>query len=283
MKEVTVLLENLMHNKYAWAVLSIIAIVSQVKNKEKKQISYILKNYSLIRSRNKKFEKLSFNYDGKSIDNICVSRFTIWNSGNRTLNNSDMVKSKELMIRASENVRILDVSIIKETETTNNFIVELIDERTATITFDYIDKNDGIVLQIIHDGIEDSLDLSAKIKGGEKIKNVLNTKQNYIDKINTEIMIKFFNLLYVVLLLFLFVMALLNTISIWNYDLQKFLYFPKDYSTIEKAALKKAIAWLSIILWLYWFFMAFLVFSKLKRLYMFGVPKKLKQYSNFKN
>ena len=125
------MLETLMHSPIAWAILAVITIISLAyaiicnqKNKEKKEFSYCLRSRTLIRKKKAKFEKLSIVYGGKQIDDLCVSNFTIWNSGNKTLNASDMVTSKELTITALEDDKILDVEILKCSEETNKFSLQ---------------------------------------------------------------------------------------------------------------------------------------------------------------
>ena len=166
------MLEKLMDSPIAWAILAIIAIVSfiyaiicQQKNKEKKEFSFCLKSNHLIRGKRSKFEKLSITYDGQQIEDLCVSKFTVWNSGNRTLNRTDMVESKELTISVTDECRILDVELIACSDETNGFSVKIENEHTVKVLFEYADKKDGAVIQIIHTGTNESLKIECKIKG----------------------------------------------------------------------------------------------------------------------
>lgn len=171
------MLEQLKDNPYAWAVLALVAIMSLVyaiicqhKNKKKFELTYVVKSNELIRNSQCNFEKLSIFYDGKSIDNLCVSKIAIWNSGNTLLNKSDIVDGKELTISTSKGNMILEINIISKTEDTNNFSIISVDEQTKIINFDYADIKDGITIQAIHTGGSKDIDISCKIKGGRPLK-----------------------------------------------------------------------------------------------------------------
>ena len=171
------MLEQLKDNPYAWAVLSLVAILSLVyaiicqhKNKKKIELTYVVKSNELIQNSKCNFEKLAIFYDGKSIDNLCISKIAIWNSGNTLLNKSDIVDGKELTISTSKENMILEINIISKTEDTNNFSIISVDEQTKIINFDYADIKDGITIQAIHTGGSKDIDISCKIKGGRPLK-----------------------------------------------------------------------------------------------------------------
>ena len=170
------MIKELMNNPWAWGVLSVITILSflyavycQQKNKEKKEISYAQKSTVLVQNKKSKYQKLSLCYDRDSVDNICVSRFAIWNSGNKVLQTTDMAKSKEIKITLAKEKKILEASIIASTDETNKFSVNVQDENTIIIPFDYIESKDGVVVQIIHTGLNNDLAISCKIKGGKSL------------------------------------------------------------------------------------------------------------------
>ena len=94
----------------------------------------------------------------------------IWNSGNITINNTDIVKTRELTFATDEENVILDAEILGVSEETNKFSLLFIDNKTVKLIFDYLDKKDGIVIQIIHTGLSENLLLSCKIKGGLPLK-----------------------------------------------------------------------------------------------------------------
>ena len=173
-------LEELMDNPYAWLILSvctvfsvIYAIYAGVKGKDKKQISYIVNTHEIVQAGKNMIPEFQISYRGQTIDDLTVTRFAIWNSGNRLLNSNDIVDTKPLSITSNDDgPDILDASIIKRSEESNKFTIDKKSAHCAELQFDYIDKQDGIIVQILHTGSAKNISLSTLIKGGKKLKNV---------------------------------------------------------------------------------------------------------------
>lgn len=173
-------LEQLQENPYAWLILSLISvfgiffsIYTWIANKEKKQISYMINTYEIVRAGKNVIPEFEISYRGKIIDDLTVTRFAIWNSGNRLLNSNDIVDTRPLSITSNDDgPDILDASIIKRSEESNKFIVDKKNSHCAELKFDYMDKQEGIIVQILHTGSAKDISLSTLIKGGKKLKNV---------------------------------------------------------------------------------------------------------------
>lgn len=284
------MLEKLMDSPIAWAILSILAVVSfiyaiicQHKNKEKKEFSYCLKSNSLIRGKKSKFEKLSITYDGQQINDFCVSKFTIWNSGNKTLNHTDMVDSKELTVFVTDECSVLDVELIACSEETNNFSVKIENEHAVKVIFEYADKKEGVVIQIIHTGTDEDIQIDCKIKGGNPIKNVVNeTAPKLIGKIvNKDIYRKVCVISIGIMIVLLFVMSILNAISIFNPQLQAILLSPtmSPIESVQEAQTSAII--MSVIFFVYSVITGAMYIPLVKKYFNMGIPKKLKKYSDF--
>lgn len=176
----------LMQNPYAWALLSfctlfsvILAIWTYLKGKKKLEISCFCNTNEIVKSGRKLISDLQLLYHEKTIDNLAITRYAIWNSGNDVLNYSAIVETKPLQIIVSndDDVEILDAMILTQSEKTNNFVLEEINCKYVKIRFEYIEKNDGIVVQLIHTGGKHSLTVDCKIKGGKKV-NSLNGQES---------------------------------------------------------------------------------------------------------
>ena len=242
-------------------------------------------------------------YANRQIDDLCVSRFTIWNSGNKTLNASDMVTSKELTICAGEESQILDAELIACSEETNKFSVQIVDEHTVKIPFDYVDRREGLVVQVLHTGTDETLKIACKIKGGLPMRNFINeTIPRIIFKITSRLMTsKASSFAYIVMLLLLLGFALYETLLAFGVDLhatrvestiettlsastdvseaaETTLSAPKDMGeNMHKHLLS------SIILWLYFLFYFLLSLPVLKMRLKIGVPNVLRKHSSFDN
>lgn len=284
------MLEKLMDSPIAWAILAVIAIASfiyaiicQRINKERKEISYCLNSNSLIRGKKSKFEKLSIAYDGQQIDALCVSRFTIWNSGNKTLNRTDMVDSKELTISVVDKRKILDVELIACSEETNNFSVRIEDEHTVKIFFEYADKKEGVVVQIIHTGNDEDIQIDCKIKGGNPIKNIANeTAPKFIRKVVSKDIFEKASIISMgIMIVLLFGMSALFAISIFIPPLQAFLMSPTMSPIESSSEVQNSAIVMSVTFFICSTITDAMYIPLVKKYYNMGIPKALKKYSNF--
>ena len=277
------MLEKLMDSPIAWAILSLIAIagfiyaiVCQFINKEKKEFSYSLKTNHLIRKKKSKFEKLHVAYEGQEIENLCISKFAIWNSGNRTLNDVDMVETKELTIYTLNESKILDYELVLSSEKTNNFSIQRIDEHTIKIFFKYVDKKDGIIVQVIHTGYEEDIQIDCKIKGGKPIKNTENEMvsktikniSNRMHFLEKPILIVIGIMISIIILFSIFFL-----IAIFDTRLQSVLFSPV-LSTQDGRTILITFA---IIFGTYSLIMSILYISLIKRRFGIGIPSVLKK------
>jgi hypothetical protein len=88
-------------------------------------------------------------YSKQKIKNLTVTKFAFWNAGKETINNTDIAKSQPLKIIIDNNHEILDFEKEYENNPANEFSFSLSDDKKIlSINFDYIDKNQGFILQI---------------------------------------------------------------------------------------------------------------------------------------
>lgn len=174
------LFERLQENPYAWAFLSLCTIASLflavwalIKGKRKMEFSYYRTGKNIVKGGRSLISDLRLLYKEKVIDDLSITRFAIWNSGSEVLKHSDIVETNALQIIAdNDSVKILDAIIIKQSDTSNRFLVEEKNDKVVKFSFNYANKQDGIVVQIIHTGEASSLKLGCKIKGGSAPKKI---------------------------------------------------------------------------------------------------------------
>jgi len=175
MVQITQILDGLMENSIAWLLLAVVAIISLfigivglVKGSKKKELSYYCKTNKIIRAGKTLIPKIDLKYDNKDIDDLSITRIVIWNSGNDVLNENDMVEKKPLSIvsKNSETI-ILECNSIKENEAANEFRISKQSDTNVKIGFTYLEMLDGVVVQILHSGSIEDLEITGKIKGGK--------------------------------------------------------------------------------------------------------------------
>lgn len=173
------MIENLKNNSTVWLVLSlcsligvpsfIFAIYTWCRGKTKKELSFFKNRYQIVESGRSSIPKFQIFFSGKEINDLTITKFAIWNSGNDVIRREDMVSDNPLCIKCKDDAKILDAKIIAKNEDTNRFSVHRVTTTEVEIDFEYVDKREGIVLQIMHSGDSSDLFLDYKIKGGKKI------------------------------------------------------------------------------------------------------------------
>jgi hypothetical protein len=194
------ILAKLMNNPYAWFALSLLAILGVVltiifaiKGKKVRKISQYRSTYKIIRNINSELNDLEIKWKDDLIDNLSITKMTIWNDGNIKLEEDDFASSEHLAIEAIKDCKMLNASILLAPEKTNTFNIDLILELNKMfINFEYMDAKDGVVIQIVHTGSANNLRLVGKIKSGKAIKNEDNNNDKPLSK-NVKQIAEFFN------------------------------------------------------------------------------------------
>lgn len=116
--------------------------------------------------------KLKVTYDGESIDMLTGTKLAFWNKGSETILRDHIAKKDQITIKAVEENRVLAARIIRQTTPANNVNVTIQDDRkTVSLDFDYLDKNQGAVVFLLHTGAaSEDLVITGTIKGGKRLK-----------------------------------------------------------------------------------------------------------------
>lgn len=170
-------MKELMNNPYAWAFLSLIsissllfAIYTWITGRKVKEISIDYFINKIVKQGKTPISKLEMKFDGKPIQDLTASIFYIWNSGNEVINANDIVPLKLLHIGCKSD-NILAAEIIKQSDESNDFSICKITPTDIDISFEYMDRGEGVMLQVLRTGSEDELFFDCKIKGGRHIRD----------------------------------------------------------------------------------------------------------------
>lgn len=150
-------------------------ILKKVCGRKGKEIVYIKRSERLIQNGNTSIPDLTITFREKEIADLTSSRIAIWNHGENVINNSEIVAEQPLrVISKNDNTKILNVSLLTESDAANK--IEIKNDESCSnkveIGFDYMAKDDGLVIQVLHTGAGEDILVDCKIKGGEKVKNL---------------------------------------------------------------------------------------------------------------
>lgn len=205
------MLDTLKDNSIIWLIVTICGILGfpigilSILKKDKKELSYAVSSYEIIKAGLNKQLPFSIFYDNEVVENLSVSKIAIWNSGNQLLQMNDFVENKQLTISWNKDITVLDISLLSETDSDNKCSLKHVGNNLF-IEFDYLSSKDGLIIQIYHDKNIANFLVTAKIKGGKEIKKCYNEKYNshdaeYVKKYDK---IQFFTNLYLIFCLSFF-------------------------------------------------------------------------------
>lgn len=152
----------------AIAVLSVaLAVIFYVKGKKAKRPCYAMRSINLVRDLVGKVEALEMFYSGQRIENLTVTKIAFWNGGRETIYRQDIASAEPLIIQAKEGCKILDAKIIYEKNPANQFSINICgSQSTVELQFDYLDKDEGVIIQVIHTGKSSKdIEITGIIKG----------------------------------------------------------------------------------------------------------------------
>lgn len=210
-----------MTNPYAWAFLGACTIFSVVfgiwqwyKSKRKKEVSCFKNSYTIVKGGKSLLPDLEIKYKSEQIQELVITKYAIWNSGNEVLQKSDIVEMKPLQVSCNaEDTRILDVKILQESDETNQFVIIDVNKQHARIDFEYVAPKDGIVIQIIHTGESQDIMVDCKIKGGKNVKSLNKDKKYKYNKFVEKAMVIVVSILIFVLLFFMLLIILATVMN----------------------------------------------------------------------
>lgn len=135
----------------------VLAISFYLRNRRVNKIKFDSVNYSLVEGLSAALDGLEVKFHGKTEEKITVTKLAFWNGGTETIRSSDFTDDL-LRISPSDKCNLLDYRIINFSESTNKLTLGQIKSEedsnilTFELSFDYLDPQDGGVVQIVHNG-----------------------------------------------------------------------------------------------------------------------------------
>jgi len=149
----------------------IFAVFAFTKNRRLKSAKFYSKTTELIKKPSF-LNKLEIKYDDKVLQKLYVTKIAFYNSGNITIDKSDLVDSHPLQIGFINDISVLDTSIVYCRE--DACAIKIIGNK---IEFEYLDGGHGAVIQVVHE--EQNTPVNTQLHGVIKgIKNINSKKNN---------------------------------------------------------------------------------------------------------
>jgi len=156
-------------------IVGIIAFISSIyfykKSKKNRHPTYIIRTINLIKEKIQKIETVEIRYSGEVVNNLSISKIAFWNDGKETINSTDIAQIRPIKVKINDEFQILDAKILFQKNEANDFKIQISNNhKFIDVTFDYIDFEDGFVIQVYHTGnSSDDIHIEGQIKSVKSI------------------------------------------------------------------------------------------------------------------
>lgn len=153
-------------------LITIIALILQIKDKKRRAIYYTMVSTVLIDNEISQIEGIKILLHNKEVSTVGISNIKLWNGGNEILERSDFYPEHELKIVVPKSEEILAATIIEETDDTCKVNIQISDRNTneALVSFYCLEPRQGATINVFHTNIsENEVELVGKIKNGKVV------------------------------------------------------------------------------------------------------------------
>lgn len=155
----------------------VVGLIPFLLGLKKKRFAFCSNSFELVKNWDSTVNGLTVKYDDKEIRQLAVSRIAIWYNGRGCVSSSSLAKLKPLSIRANNGADILDAHIVSMSDEDSMVSISEKNANGIKFNFDYFDCREGFVIEVVHTGGINDLNLIGKIQGGVAPKRVGRVKK----------------------------------------------------------------------------------------------------------
>lgn len=151
-------------------IITIIALVLQIKDKKRKSIFYNITSNTLINNEISGIEGIKVLFAEEEVKTIVVSTVKLWNSGNEYIESSDFYDENPLKFTIPKTDKILAAAFVEEPDKACQFQINLSTniQNEALISFYCFEPHQSARINIYHTCTDEkALNLEGRIKGGK--------------------------------------------------------------------------------------------------------------------
>ncbi len=152
-----------------------VAVLTYILSRQRKRISFSYINRRLLGSNYTILpEEISVTYEGHQITQLSRLVLMLWNSGEKTVSAADVVKADPIRFDFGEAGGVLSAAVIKQSRSVVDAkAIIAMDTNTVVVEFEFLDPNDGLVVEVLHSGPLDEFEVYGTVKGLPKgLKNL---------------------------------------------------------------------------------------------------------------
>ena len=159
----------------ALTIAGIIATVLVYRRSQRvKRPSWSVHTADLVTKRTADLQGLTVLFNGTLVSDLSVSRIVLFNAGADPIRRSDIAPAARLAIEVPSDVTMLDATLVSVNNSINQVEVQFdpITNR-ALVEFDYLDKDEGAVFDVVHyGGTQPTASVTGVVIGAEPLKHL---------------------------------------------------------------------------------------------------------------
>jgi hypothetical protein len=159
-------------SSFVTALLGLIAAYTFFRrSKRERRPYYSISQQTIIQNKKASLPGLSIHFHGAEQERITVVDVAFWNRGRETIRDVDVATADKLRIVVAKDAEVLDVRILTTCDDANQCSItdpeKNKDGGTAIpLEFEYLDQNEGLVVQVVHNGSQEhQVTVQGKVKG----------------------------------------------------------------------------------------------------------------------
>jgi len=135
-------------------VFCLLGIVgTNILTKKQKPVS-VTNSHSIINNLKSDFGELEVLYNKVKIDNLTKTRIYFWNAGRKSIRKFDLVEATPIMLYTPSDIDIYKINYIATPDLGKTLQVKETHSKGYMITFDAMQKDDGVYFEVLHSGSE---------------------------------------------------------------------------------------------------------------------------------
>jgi hypothetical protein len=219
-----------------------LSVFLYLKGKKEKLPVYLMKTFTLLNNNLTELDGIAISFKGMPIQSLALSKVSFWNRGAETINETDIVATDPLRIEVVGDDKLYAARIAFQ-KNPHNAPTVVVDSGKALIKFDYLDRMDGVVVDVYHSG-NSKIEILGTIKGAGMPKKAIFSVAGYLlDKIArcfdwvpdpaTKGILNKLIYFAVLPVEFMFAVVIVMPLLVLDFTEKPFQRVPKDYSLEE--------------------------------------------------
>jgi hypothetical protein len=144
----------------------VVAFVTYVLTRQRRILAFQQKGQKLLGHETQGLpDTVGVTYRGRAIPRVTKTFVVLWNAGEKVISGSDIVSSDRLRLDVGEDAEILSCSVRAMTRPVTAFDVAQKSSRVAEINFDFLDAEDGAVVEMLHTSPRKNVAVAGTVKG----------------------------------------------------------------------------------------------------------------------